>query len=257
MPHDFDPIDRPAIKATLAAASYLAVRDRFSAGLLGLGTNHVVPDTALGLAELWPLTSLQPDFQALLARLAPVPPGPYVAVHVKERSLDEPLSQLAVRLKDFRATTGRTPILIGIGQCHGDDVIAATLARDLAGQCIDMSQPLGLREIAAAIGFSDGYIGASLHGYITAASYGRHGVIVGKPPLPKMQGLLSQIGRETDEVDGWQAALDQMAGRIDLARPKVPAAAFTALTAHWQAVATALTSRPSQMVGQNQMALQT
>lgn len=254
VPYEFAMTERPAVTASLDAASYLAVRDTFSAGLLGPGPIHVAPDTALGLSAMWPRPSLEQDFRALLTRSAPVPPGPYVAVHVKLRSLDAPLDQLAVGLKDFRATTGRTPIMIGIGQCHGDDVIAATLARELEGQCIDLSQPLGLREIAAAIAFSDGYVGASLHGYITAVSYGRHGVIVGRPQLPKMQGFLSQIGREADEAGTWQTALDQLKNQIDLARPTVPPSATTALESHWQAVAKALKTRPLPAAIQNKMA---
>lgn len=249
VPYEFAPTERLAVRAALEAASYRAVRDTSSASFLECGPIHVVPDTALGLAAMWPYPSLEPDFRALLARSASVPPGPYVAVHVKARSLDEPLHQLAARLRDFRATTGRTPVLIGIGQCHGDDIVAAALARELDGLCIDLSKPLGLREIAAAIAFSDAYVGASLHGYITAASYGRHGVIVGRPLLPKMQGFLSHIGRNMDEAATWAAALGLMTNRLGLAPPIVPPFAISALELHWQAVAKALMTRPPSNAG--------
>jgi hypothetical protein len=243
IPYAFAPDEQYGASAALAAASYVAVRDANSAMWLEPCKAHVVPDTALGLSALWPRAALEPDFRAVLARHPPSP-GPYVAVHVKERSLEEPLGQFAVRLKDFCATTGRTPILIGIGQCHGDHEVVAALARDLGGACIDLGQPVGLREIAAAIAFSDAYIGASLHGYVTAASYGRPGVIVGKPPLPKMQGLLSQIGREADEAVSWSAALDVMRGRIGAVPPVIPSAAMAALDRHWEAVIKVFTLQP-------------
>lgn len=253
IPYAFTPDEQPGVAAALAAASYVAVRDATSADWLEPGKAHIVPDTALGLAAMWPRSALERDFRALLARQAPAPAGPYVAVHVKERSLDEPLSQLAVRLTDFRATTGRTPILIGIGQCHGDHEVTAALARELGGPCIDLGQPVGLREIAAAIAFSDAYIGASLHGYVTAASYGRTGVIVGRPQLPKMQGLLCQTGRDADEAANWLAALDLMRGRIDTVPPVVPSSAVAALERHWEAVIAALTVLKLPTAGQSRL----
>jgi polysaccharide pyruvyl transferase WcaK-like protein len=252
VPYAFSPVEQSAASAALAAASYVAVRDATSAGWLQPGKTHVVPDTALGLSSLWPRASLEPDFRALLARHAPAP-GPYVAIHVKERSLDEPLGQLAIRLEEFCAATGRTPILIGIGQCHGDHEVATALARDLGGACIDLGLPVGLREIAAAIAFSDAYIGASLHGYVTAVSYGRSGVIVGKPHLPKMQGLLSQIGREADEAVNWSTALEQMRRRIGTVPPVLPTTAMAALDRHWEAVIEALTILPLPLAGQSRL----
>lgn len=236
VPYDLDTGARAAAAPAIRAAAYLALRDQASVDFLGAG--QVVPDTALGLSALWPRAGLMPEFRALTAG----GPGPFVAIHVKERSLDEPLDQLAARLGAFRARTGRLPILIGIGACHGDDLVTAELAARMAGQCIDLARPPGLRAIAAAIAFADGYVGASLHGYVTAASYGVRGLIVGKPKLPKMQGFLAQIAREADEAAAWPEALDRMAARFDQPPPRVPPAALDALEAHWQAVVQALTA---------------
>ena len=243
VPKAFDPTEHRTLQAVLAAASYVAVRDDASAQFVLPFSAQVVPDTVLGLASLWPRPTLEADFRGLLARKEACGDRPFVAIHVKERSMDGPLEALAALVDDFSLTTGHMPLLIGIGQCHGDQTIAARLAAALTVPCIDLSEPLGLREIAAAIAYSGGYVGASLHGYISAVAYGRAGVIVGRPRLPKMQGLLTQLGREADECPDWRSAFDQMAARISKPGPGVPDAVLSALDRHWTMVATAFTTR--------------
>ena len=90
VPQAFDPAEQPTLEAVLAAASYVAVRDDASAQFVLPFRANVVPDTVLGLADLWPKSTLEADFRELLARKGARGDRPFVAIHVKERSMDGP-----------------------------------------------------------------------------------------------------------------------------------------------------------------------
>jgi polysaccharide pyruvyl transferase WcaK-like protein len=240
VPYPFDGEETTAVLAALAAASHVAVRDRASAVLLEPFQASVVPDTALDLAQLWPKRGLEEEFRDLLTRAGADPGARHVAIHVKGRSVSNEVEAIAPLVDAFCTASGRVPILIGIGPCHDDHVHARRLVQALTVPSVDLSEPLGLREIAAAIAWSDGYVGASMHGYVTAAAYGVAGVIIGKPRLSKMQGLLAHLGRETDEAADWKAGLSGMLARVGSPGPALPPQVRADLDIHWAAVDMAL-----------------
>lgn len=239
VPHAFEPREAGFVAAALGASGYVAVRDAASAGFLGADGVHVVPDTALGLARLWNKAGLAVEFRQMIDRTGADGAARFLAVHVKERSVAGPVEGLAPLLDAFCAKAGLVPALIGIGACHGDDVATARLAAAMTGPRVDLSRPLGLREIAAAIAFSEGYVGASMHGYVTAAAYGVAGVIVGRPKLVKMAGVLAHLGRPQDEAADWAAALALAEG---FGPREMPAIVDQALDAHWQALGEGFTN---------------
>nr|WP_241741314.1 polysaccharide pyruvyl transferase family protein [Gemmobacter straminiformis] len=237
VPHAFEPREAGFVAAALAASGYVAVRDAASAAFLAPFQARVVPDTALGLARLWPKAGLAADFRRMVERTGADGAARFLAVHVKARSVAGPVEGLAPLLDAVCAKAGLVPVLIGIGACHGDDVATDRLAAAMTGPRVNLSRPEGLREIAAAIAFSQGYVGASMHGYVTAAAYGVAGVIVGRPKLVKMAGVLAHLGRPQDEVADWAAALALTEG---FGPREMPASVTTALDAHWRALAEAV-----------------
>ncbi len=68
----------------------------------------------------------------------------------------------------------------------------------MTGPHVLLDDPLGLREIAAAIADAALYVGASFHGYVTAAVYDVPGVMVARPAFRKFGGFLRQTGRMQD-----------------------------------------------------------
>jgi len=243
VPHGFDLAEQPVLHAALQAASHLAVRDDESAAFLAPGVAQVVPDTALGLAALWPRKTLEPVYRQLLERTRADLSARFVAIHVKGRSVDGPPESIAPLIDAFSEASGCVPLIVALGQCHEDHLVTARICAALKRPHLDLSEPLGLREIASAIAFSAGYVGASMHGYITAAAYGVRGIIVGRPALPKMQGLLAHLGRRSDEVPDWRSGLDAMVSRMAVPCGPVPSCALAALDTHWRAVAEAFHSR--------------
>ncbi|HEX9857978.1 MAG TPA: hypothetical protein VGA75_06440, partial [Paracoccaceae bacterium] len=103
-----------------------------------------------------------------------------------------------------------------------------------------------------AIAFSDGYVGASMHGFVTAAAYGRPGIIVGRPNLPKMRGLLHHLDRLADEASNWQTALSLIAPRLGSSASKIPGSVRTSLDEHWRKIGHVLASGPANPAAQTE-----
>ena len=82
------------------------------------------------------------------------------------------------------------------------------------------------------------YLGASLHGYITALAYGVPARLVTVPRLGKFNGFLSQVGRLEDACGNWAEACERTeSGEVS---PVAPADTLDRLEAHWDRVAAAL-----------------
>jgi hypothetical protein len=241
------------LAATLGAASYVSLRDREALALLGLGADEAVvcPDTAVEIAGVWPRRGLEQEFKSLLGRNGAVSSESHFAViHVKRRSIEGALESLAHRIDEFSTVNGLVPILVAVGPCHGDDSVAFELGKLLTVPKVVLDQPSGLREIAAAIAFSELYVGASLHGYITAFAYGTPGLIVARPNLSKHGGFLEHVHRSDDLAFDWQSALGRAADQINCTRREaLPADIQGRLDAHWNRVADAMRHPAANRVG--------
>jgi polysaccharide pyruvyl transferase WcaK-like protein len=147
----------------------------------------------------------------------------------------------AALIDQFSQARQLVPILIAIGQAHADDVVARDIARQLKSRYILLDDPLSLVEIAASIGQSSLYVGASLHGYIVAAAYGVPGVLVARPSYRKFQGFLDHTDRHEDLARDWHQAFDKAAQTMDEGiLVRVPDSVFEKLDAHWKRVGEAL-----------------
>ncbi|MFW2828524.1 polysaccharide pyruvyl transferase family protein [Sphingomonas sp. ID0503] len=248
-PKPFDPTgEAELVSRVIAAADYVSVRDEPSRAELDPGAAAgvaVVPDTIADLASLWPRASLARDFATLLARKA-MPGGTrFFAVHPKLRALTgEDVARVGALVAAHAERTGLVPLLIAIGECHEDHVAVRQVANHVPGSRMVVDDAVGLREIAAAIAFSEHYIGCSLHGYITALAYERPGCIVAVPRLVKQHGFLAHVGRPDDLCGGWAAAFERAASATGPAG--VPTTVLDAIDDHWAKVAGAIaTPNPS------------
>jgi polysaccharide pyruvyl transferase WcaK-like protein len=235
----------------LLAADYVSVRDRASADFLGQEGGlevGIVPDTAIDLARMWPRAALAPAFKTLIERKAASPDSRFLAIHVKERSLDLSYAEIAAQIEQFAVHRGLVPLLIAIGLVHDDHITARQIARHLQIGHVLLEDPIGLTEIAAAIAHSTLYLGSSLHGYITGAAFDVPGVIVARPPLAKHAGFLAHIERPQDLASDWRAAFEQ--GAVRFAEPPrriVPDALFGLLDAHWDRIR-AVIAKPAALM---------
>jgi polysaccharide pyruvyl transferase WcaK-like protein len=242
----------------VAATNYCSVRDKASRAHLDTTSSlvHVVPDTALDVYRLWPREQLAPIVCKLLTDNGKNPHSHTLAIHVKRRSVAEPLQILADRIDTLAMTRQLVPILVALGDCHGDAVMARELSSCMRCDHIVQDAPATLQAIAATIACSELFIGASLHGFITALAYGTAARLVGKPSLVKFEGFALQLGCQSLVADSWVQALDSeraaSPGLPDhLARKVV--SAHKALDRHWLAIALALASRQSRRSARNKL----
>lgn len=230
------------VRSALAAADHLAVRDRPSADLLGTFGRRAdcVPDSAFGLADLWPEARLAERKATALRRRGIDPETAYLVVHVKERSLGQiAIGELAGRIDRLSEETGLLPVFLALGPCHGDAEVAVTLDAACRSPTVCMARPERLEDIAALIAGARIALVASLHGFITALVYRTPARLVAVPALGKFRGTAEMVGRMSDLVEDWHAALSGAGAALREAPRSAPLPGDipAALDRHWQRIA--------------------
>jgi len=246
VPYLIEPETEKLVQLAMNASDYVSVRDEHSRSMLRVPDNsaiNIVPDTALDIAKMWPKPSLKETFSALLSRLgATRPANMYFTVHVKRRSVDNfGVVNVCRLIEAFSNQSGLVPIIIAIGPCHGDDHIAREIGHLLKVDHLVLSEPLGLKEIAAAISYSQFYVGCSLHGYVAARSYGVRGRVVAIPNLAKHSGFMTHMSSQDDLAYSWEEAFCYSETLSTEADP-VPQVVFDQIDQHWYHIIDALKS---------------
>ncbi|MYZ46568.1 polysaccharide pyruvyl transferase family protein [Propylenella binzhouense] len=236
---------RALIGSMLRAATYVSVRDPGSLEFLGQHEGvdiRVVPDTVLGLARAWPREALADACRTLAARKGISAGTRWLAVHLRMRTLGQlQLADLARSIDAIAARWEVTPLLIALGRSLDDAAAVSALSDTLRCGHVRLDDPTSLKEIAAAIAFSRAYVGASMHGYVTACAYDVPGVMVARPAHRKFGGLVSQLGRRGDLAQDWTSALDAVERHMAATpSPRIPASVRMALDQHWSEIGRAL-----------------
>ena len=211
VPHQLNPMASQAMKHVVRASSYVSVRDQSSLDNLSVPddvNSTIVPDTIFSLPEVWPKNALLQRFSSLLQAQGRSADQVYLAIHIKARSLDLDHETMAAQIDSLSRKLGITPVLLALGHCHDDHKTADRVSALLTTEHINFAWLTNLADVAATVAGSCGYIGASMHGYITAVSYGIPARIIGKPALPKTRAVTALLNRQQDLLDDWQAALD-------------------------------------------------
>jgi hypothetical protein len=204
-----------------AAADHLSVRDpRSLARLRGAGFAgpvEVVLDTAAEVAELWTAAEREAAWREAFSSRGRSPAERSIVFHLNARYVGSDPGETAACVERIAARWDALPILVALGPCHGDDALAAEVAERLGRDALLIDRPRSLREVAACIERSSLYVGSSLHGLITAAAFGRPGIVIGRESeqgAAKFSGFLDQwlaatAGEATQSlrrVDDWAEA---------------------------------------------------
>lgn len=226
---------------TASVTDYLSVRDTTSRGLLeqaGVEQQiHVVPDTALEISQLWTASEIEEAYKNAFATRDRAVPERSAAFHVNRRWAREELSSVAARADRVCWKLEATPIMIAVGPCHGDDEVQRQVAEEMETEPLLVDRPQSLREIAACIARSEAYLGSSLHGMITALSFGTPGVLVASAEDPKYEGFLTHLDLSAQMVGSWEEAETRAAGLLYASQnPRTLASEKTgsALDPHWE-----------------------
>lgn len=201
------------VRWSLSLADYAAVRDRWSAdSLRNSGVDplpEVVPDTGAGVSELWSSEEIDRAREDMFASKGRGVPARSLAIHLTRRHVKDPDDRIAERLDRIAASLDATPVLLALGPCHGDHRFAAAVASRMTCDPVLVSSPQSVVEIAATIARAAIYIGSSLHGAITACSFGTPLAVVVNTDLEvtqKHRGFLDQIDAPELLHPSWEAA---------------------------------------------------
>jgi polysaccharide pyruvyl transferase WcaK-like protein len=205
----------PRLRSYLERVNYLCVRDEMSRDFLREVAPDleisVTPDPAWDIDKIWTAEALEAAYcNAFLSRQADVPDRS-VVIHLNSRYLGEAApEELGAHLDALCRGLNATGILIAIGPCHGDDVLASSVAAQMKTKPLLINRPAGLKETAACIARSVAYIGSSMHGFITASSFCIPAVVVASSSMIKFPGMLSQIGLPNLIHQTWPGAVEHV-----------------------------------------------
>lgn len=216
VPTSFGPVAAERLRETARRSAYVSVRDAASRDrLLEAGVDvevHVRPDPAWTLDTLWSDDELAAAFEARGGD----PAARHLALHVGPHRAHESTAEIAGGMASLARALDARPLLVSIGACHDDGAMLRAAAEALVDDGLDPlvvvdDDPVPLRDVAAAVSRSVAYAGASMHGAITAMSFGRPALIVAEGGGHKMASLCATLDATGRWVRSWRRAPERVA----------------------------------------------
>lgn len=241
------PVAGRLLSTVAAGSDYVSVRDEVSRENLQRaghdGAIEVVPDPAFEVDRLWSDAELDVALDTALAEAGATRPDRFLVLHASPQRSREDAATLASAFDALAIAWQARPLLLAIGPCHGDDELLRQAAGRMAGDPIVVDRPKRLVEIAACLARACGYAGASMHGGITAAAFGRPTRFVVPEGDHKFPGAVAHLAGATRLCTRWDEAGPgddpEAEGRrtraaVEDLRPR--------LDAHWERIGAALTA---------------
>ncbi len=194
---------------------FLYVRDHPSANALiraGVTTKiHTGPDLVVTLSDFFDAASEREKGRSILRERGVNITRPILCFQSNPQP-PEKTTELAWQLKSYQMRTGCEVVLLPLGWCHGDREYLKQLAQD-PGRTFKYVELNSLFDTVAALAASDLFLGTSLHGNITAFSFGIPHVF-GPIQVAKREGFLEMVDLPLDlKMESW-AEINQ---KLDLA----------------------------------------
>lgn len=191
VPHDFAPAERAEVARAFERARFVYLRDEQSAEKLrrcGVRREtHVAPDLVVALSELFDRAEQAARGRALLAKLG-VSPGSPVVCFQSQPYPGFSVEEIARQLERYRRPAGAEVVLLPLGFCHGDQDFIRLVAA-ASGGAFKYVDAYSVFDAVSVIAASELFVGTSLHGNITAFSFGiPH--LLGPLPVDKAEGFL-------------------------------------------------------------------
>jgi polysaccharide pyruvyl transferase WcaK-like protein len=211
VPFHFPPEKTSAIRAAFESAAFVYVRDFQSrAKLQAAGVSRrveVAPDLIVTLGDFFNRDAERSRGLTLLAGHGVDTTKDIICFQSSPQSPDD-VPELLQQLAALKEKTGAEIVLVPIGHCHGDDVFLRQLA-EKSGGALTYIAVHSIFEIISVIAASRLFIGTSMHGNITAFSFGiPH--LFGPIAVDKAEGFLEISGLGNDfKLRSWS----QLAGK--------------------------------------------
>jgi hypothetical protein len=209
---------RARVAAVMNQAAFIYVRDEPSMQKLSAAgvtrSIRVAPDIVVVLSDVIPRSSLEAAGRRLLAESGLDAAKRVILFQVNASAADlGPM--LGRELSAFARRTNTQVGLLPIGNCHGDEEILSQVGEAANSAAVRTLHPRTIGDVMALIAISDGIAGTSLHGSVTALSYGIPHLAL---PLAadKIDGYFQAAGLPLDfRLNDWSAlatGLDRLAG---------------------------------------------
>lgn len=214
VPFAFADAEKEQVARAMNSAAFVHVRDRPSERKLreaGVEREiHVAPDLAVMLGEFFDADAGREKGRRILEANGVKPGRKILCVQSNPQVRDKHLA-LVDQLRLFQRRNGWNVVLLPLGRCHGDDIYLKQLAREAGNgvRCLGLDSVFDALSVLAAC---DAFLGKSLHGNITAFSFGiPH--LIGPIEVDKCQGFLDMVNLPPElKLQSW----DEADARLDL-----------------------------------------
>jgi hypothetical protein len=174
VPHEFSAAEREGVARAFDKADFIYLRDEQSrAKLMRAGVARevrVAPDLIVTLGDYFPREAEARRGRAIMSRCGAEAGRPVLCFQCKPHP-EFSAREIVGQLQHYRRRTGNEVVLLPLGYCHGDHVFLAELAKE-SGGALRYAGVRSVYDMIAVIAASSMFVGTSLHGNITAFSYG-------------------------------------------------------------------------------------
>ncbi len=209
VPFPFEPSRRLLVRRALSQVRYAAVRDEVSKGYLleaGVeGNVEVVPDNGVLLAETIRSHASLEATQEKLGRRGSFPDARgRLCFQCSPGFLRNRPRTVAAALANIARRQQLEIVLLPVGVCHNDVEALRSIQDASSGRFTLLEDVVLPLEMGAVIGACDYFVGSSLHGNLTALSFGLPHVVVNNPVrAAKLEGYVEQAGVEDFRITDW------------------------------------------------------
>lgn len=194
VPLKFMNSEKMIVRELCQLADYISVRDRISRNNLMecqiTSDVHVVPDTVFSISELISKEELEERFSQMDVGLEK---DKYIVFHANHTFLQTEMQGCIETLRKIKEEHQLEILLLPIGYALGDETFIAELTKECPGEFITINNKMNPMEMLTLIANATGYIGASLHGCITASAYGVPIVVCNYNHHIKVEGFLELV----------------------------------------------------------------
>ncbi|MBD2454932.1 glycosyltransferase [Nostoc sp. FACHB-87] len=193
IPFEFDEKQSSLVRRSIDKITYISVRDDLcKQKLIEAGINkeiHVVPDTAFLISRYYPKSILEDTHKRLIQTKQFPGFGKVLCLQVSYASIQN-IEELITAINSIILTKPELEIVfLPIGLCHNDQLILRKLQEGITKRTFLLEGNIDIKMIASVIAHSDYFAGTSLHGNITAYSYGIPNLLLNFSNLEKLKGV--------------------------------------------------------------------
>jgi len=226
------------VKKCLSRTDYISVRDQQSKDLLlsifDDDNIHVVPDSAWQISEIFSKDDLYSSFKDIVPNIES---KEYCVFHLNNRYTNEKsILELSSYIEHICEHFQFEPILIAIGECHGDEVLINSVSDHLTIPYTKLVNLSSLKSVISLLAYSKAYFGSSMHGLITSASYGNSAICIADGKI-KFDGIQDLFENKKVIYNSWEQVVDNLDSikliELSTASNKVYQLASEKLDTHW------------------------